>query len=135
VREYTDYIVVHCAATPPSMDIGRDTIDEWHKERGWDGIGYHFVIRRDGSVEAGRHVDAVGAHVRGSNLRSVGICMIGGANEEREPEENYTIDQWKSLSTTVEFLRRMYPDAKVIGHNEVSDKACPCFDVQEWLIN
>jgi hypothetical protein len=134
-RTETDYLVVHCSATPPSMDIGAEKIDEWHKERGWDGIGYHFVIRRDGLVELGRPLEAVGAHVRGYNYLSVGICMIGGVNESGESEDNFLPAQSNALLMTLTFLRQIYPTAEIRGHRDFPevDKDCPSFDVQEWI--
>jgi N-acetyl-anhydromuramyl-L-alanine amidase AmpD len=146
MRHRTDSIVIHCSATAPDSDIGVDEIDSWHKARGWSGVGYHAVIRRDGQVEFGRHFDEPGAHVQGQNFRSVGVCLVGGVNEEGEAEENFTEEQMESLEYTVRFLRLAYPDATVLGHRDLSDdvdgdgvveewewvKDCPCFDVRGW---
>ena len=77
-RTATDYIAVHCAATPPKADIGVAAIDRWHRAKGWNGVGYHRVIRRDGTIEQGRPDEAVGAHVEGFNSTAVGICLAGG---------------------------------------------------------
>ena len=84
-----DHIIVHCSYTPPSMDIGAETIREWHtlpkpKGRGWSDIGYHWVIRRNGTVEAGRSEERAGAHAKGYNQDSIGICLIGGKSEKRK---------------------------------------------------
>ena len=79
-------LVIHCAATKPNMDIGRDEIDSWHKARGWSGIGYHYVIRRDGRIESGRPVEQAGAHASGYNANSIGICLVGGINHNGKPE-------------------------------------------------
>lgn len=135
-RKRTDRIIIHCSATPPSMDIGSTEIDRWHRSRGFFKIGYHFVIRRDGSVEKGRERHEPGAHARGWNNRSVGICMIGGVAEgnRSKPNDNFTAHQWQALAELVTKLKHDYPAALVIGHNEVSDKACPSFDVQEWYL-
>lgn len=132
-RTSTEYIVVHCSATHPGMDIGRDEIDRWHKDRGWSGIGYHYVIRRDGILESGRRIGAKGAHARGYNHKSVGVCMVGGVDRYNDPQDNFTDRQWNQLRTTLSELRAAFPDAKIIGHNEISAKACPSFDVQVWL--
>ncbi len=131
-RNETKEIVVHCAATKPSMDIGASDIDRWHRERGWLKIGYHYVIKRDGTVETGREKEEVGAHAKGHNAISVGICMVGGLSEDNEPETNFTADQWSALETLVDDLKETYPDASVIGHNDISSKACPTFNVGEW---
>ena len=132
MRKETKEIIVHCAATKPSMDIGASDIDRWHRERGWLKIGYHFVIKRDGTVETGRELEEVGAHAKGHNAISVGICMVGGLSEDNEPETNFTADQWSSLENLVDDLKEKYPDANVIGHNDISSKACPTFNVGEW---
>ena len=132
MRKETKEIIVHCAATKPRMDIGASDIDRWHRERGWLKIGYHFVIKRDGTVETGRELEEVGAHAKGHNAISVGICMVGGLSEDNEPETNFTADQWSSLENLVDDLTEKYPDAKVIGHNDISSKACPTFNVGEW---
>lgn len=129
-----DFIVVHCAATPPSSDIGVVEIDRFHKARGWSGIGYHYVIRRNGVVEKGRPDDQPGAHVRGYNNRSLGICLVGGLNEQRKTAPEYTQAQWASLATLVKELSDRYPKAEILGHRDFPDvnKACPCFDVAAW---
>lgn len=132
-RKRTDYIVVHCADTYPDMDIGAREINRWHLERGWLKIGYHLVIRRDGTVENGRGLNQVGAHAQGYNDRSIGICLVGGKSRTDDgPEDNFTEDQMLSLKENIESLLELYPDVKVIGHNEISSKACPCFDVDAW---
>jgi N-acetyl-anhydromuramyl-L-alanine amidase AmpD len=146
MRRRTDYIVIHCSATPPSSDIGADEIDDWHKAKGWSGIGYHAVIRRDGNIEFGRPFDEVGAHVKGQNYRSVGVCLVGGVNEDGSAEDNFTTEQLKSLTAIVATLERAYPGAEVLGHRDLSPdlngdgvvdqsewvKECPCFDVRGW---
>ena len=134
-RQETDYIVIHCSATKASMDhVDAKEIDRWHRQKGWRKIGYHWVIRRDGIVEEGRELGEVGAHARGFNSKSIGICMVGGVDEDMNPENNYTDEQWKSLEDLVRQMKLPYPDAEVLGHCDLPDvsKACPCFDVREW---
>lgn len=132
-RKRTDYIVVHCSDTYTSMDIGADEIRKWHKGRGWKDIGYHFVIRRDGSVEKGRALRAVGAHVQGYNSVSVGICLVGGKADNGRPEDNFAEAQMTSLKTLIDRLLLEFEQAKVTGHNSLnSNRACPCFNVEEW---
>ena len=131
-RKETTEIIIHCAATKPSMKVDATVIDRWHRERGWLKIGYHYVISRDGSIEIGRNEDTVGAHARGHNATSVGICMVGGLSEQGKPEDNFTENQWQMLTRLVDGLTSKYPEAEVIGHNNVSNKDCPCVDVGEW---
>ena len=132
-RNKTDYIVVHCAATKPSMDIGADTIRDWHVNvNGWRDIGYHLVIKRNGDVEKGRDINDSGAHAAGYNSKSIGLCLVGGMAEDNSAEDNFTAQQWTSLLATVKELEVDFPNAKVIGHNEISEKECPSFDVQKW---
>ena len=118
-------IVIHCADTPAGMDIGRDEIDSWHKERGWAGIGYHWVIRRDGTVEAGRLITQVGAHVSGHNHDSIGICMVGG-----KPDFNFTFAQLEALQMLIADMRLVVGNVPILGHRDLDPgKECPTFDV------
>lgn len=135
MRHRTDFIVVHCSATPPGLDIGRLEIDQWHKDKGWNGIGYHGVIRRDGTWEKGRDVNAVGAHVKNYNSRSIGICLVGGVDGVGgKSVNNFTRDQMVMLELRVKDFKDMYPDAIVQGHRDFPNvkKDCPCFDVKSW---
>lgn len=136
-RQRTDFIVIHCSATPDSMDIGAKEIDRWHRAKGWFRIGYHFVIRRDGSIEHGREISEVGAHAYGVNERSVGICLIGGlAKDGKTAEENFTNAQWVSLEKLVNELEEQFPQARVVGHRDVTPgRECPCFEVADWNRN
>lgn len=134
-RPGTKHLVLHCTATPPDADVSAAEIDAWHRERGWSGIGYHFVVRRDGAVEPGRALDEVGAHVRGHNARSVGVCYVGGVDRGGVPEDNRTPEQRVVLRAIVAVLRAAYPDARVLGHRDFSEvsKACPSFNVATEL--
>lgn len=119
-------VVVHCADTPASMDIGVLEIDQWHKARGWTGIGYHYVIRRDGTVETGRDVNTVGAHAYGHNVGSIGVCLVGGKGGF-----NFTIQQLDSLRILRKQLDADVGPVKWVGHAELdAGKTCPNFDVQ-----
>lgn len=132
-RTKTNFIVVHCAATKPSMDTSAADIDRWHRERGWLKIGYHFVVRRNGEIEEGRHIEEVGAHASGYNSSSVSVCLIGGLSEDgKSSENNFTEEQWESFGAVIDTLTNRYPNAKVIGHNDISKKDCPTFNVGEW---
>lgn len=130
-------LVIHCAATTSSMDIGRAEIDEWHKAKGWSGIGYHYVIRRDGTLETGREESVVGAHAQGHNAKSIGICMVGGVEKTAKGKlitnNNFTPTQWTTLLSLVKKLQLRYPNAKLTGHRDLdSRKDCPSFSVREW---
>jgi N-acetylmuramoyl-L-alanine amidase len=127
-------LFIHCSATSSNMDIGATEIDKWHKQRGWSGIGYHWVIKRDGTIEDGRDVNKVGAHVKGYNTGSLGLCMVGGVNEDGNPSDNFTDKQWHSLELMVRGVKAMIPHIAIHGHNEYdSGKACPSFSVPEWV--
>jgi N-acetylmuramoyl-L-alanine amidase len=128
-------IVVHCSATKTNQEVDMAVIDKWHRQRGWRKIGYHFVINRDGVVEEGRAKGEVGAHVKGKNKNSLGICLIGGIDEKGNAESNYTKEQWKALEQLVDYLLDEFGDIEVSGHNEYAAKACPCFNVKEWQSN
>lgn len=127
-------IIVHCAATKPSMNIGAEEIRQWHIERDWIDIGYHYVIRRDGEIEKGRDVMQAGAHAKGHNFSSIGVCLIGGINEDHEPDDNYTLKQYNSLIQLVKFLEMTFNTSELLGHRDLDGvtKACPCFDVRAW---
>ena len=131
-----EYMVVQCAATRPSMDVGVKEIKRWHLQRGFFDVGYHYVIRRDGTVEKGRPDDQPGAHVSGFNSRSLGICMVGGVTEKdvNKAEDNFTEAQWASLKEVLTKLRGTFPKAAIVGHRDLArGKACPSFDVKTKL--
>jgi len=117
------------------MDIGAAEIRDWHVRRGWHDIGYHAVVRRNGRIEEGRALDAVGAHARGYNQRSIGICYVGGLDERGFPHDSRTDEQKRALKSLIERLRRAYPHARILGHRDLPGvyKACPSFDVATWL--
>lgn len=132
LRKKTTRIIIHCSATRPSQDIDAAEIDRWHRERGWKCIGYHLVIKRNGEIDLGRGIGAVGAHAKGYNHTSVSVCLVGGIKEKGTaglPEANFTMRQWVALRSALQFLKQQYPQAKVIGHCDVDPaKACPTFD-------
>lgn len=124
-------IIVHCSATPEGRDINAATIDSWHKERGWSGIGYHYVIKLDGSIEYGRDINKTGAHVKGHNKGSIGICYIGGCDANMNAKDTRTPEQKESLLLLLKTLKKMHPVATIHGHNEFSSKSCPSFNANE----
>jgi N-acetylmuramoyl-L-alanine amidase len=134
-RLATNYIVIHSSATPPSAHVDAAVIDRWHRARGWLGIGYHKVIRRDGVVVVGRPEAAVGAHAGPEyNAVSVAVCMAGGVAEGdvSRPEKNFTPEQWASLEALVRDWKSRYPNAQIVGHRDLNPTECPSFDVKEW---
>ena len=122
-------IIIHCSAVRPDQQSSAADIDRWHKARGWQGIGYHFVVRRDGTVEPGRPVAEVGSHCQNHNRHSIGICYEGGLDALGQPADTRTPEQRRALRTLVDQLRRTYPRALVVGHHTLNPhKSCPCFD-------
>jgi N-acetylmuramoyl-L-alanine amidase len=117
------------------MDIGAKEIDRWHRSKGWFRIGYHFVIRRNGTVELGREINEVGAHTLHYNDRSVGVCLVGGMQEQtKKPENNFTQAQWETLDKLISELEQQFRQARVVGHRDLNKgRDCPCFDVQTWM--
>ncbi|CDF80575.1 N-acetylmuramoyl-L-alanine amidase [Formosa agariphila KMM 3901] len=136
------YIVVHCSATQAGKAFTAKDIDRWHKERGWKGIGYHYVVNIDGSEETGRPEEQIGAHVKDYNKSSIGVCYIGGLNRMNKPEDTRTPQQKTALLALLKRLRRKYPKAKIVGHRDLSkdlngngtiesfewSKACPSYN-------
>lgn len=122
-------IIVHCSATPEGRDFTVADIDRWHRARGFRGIGYHWVVYRDGTVHSGRSEGTPGAHCTGHNSRSVGVCYIGGvAKDGKTPKDTRTPAQRASLLTLLRLLRSRYPKARIHGHRDFAAKACPSFD-------
>lgn len=122
-------IIVHCSATPEGKDYTVMDIRRWHKAQGWSDIGYHYVIYRNGHVEPGRNVDVAGAHCNGHNLHSIGICYIGGVDRDgKTAKDTRTLQQKAVLLSLLTDLRALYPDAKIHGHRDFANKACPSFD-------
>ena len=142
-------ITVHCAATPPSLDVGVEWLRAEHLKRGWSDVGYHFVIKRDGTLEPGRPLSRMGAHVYGHNQNNMGVCLIGGVDEDGKPENNFTEAQFEALRVFISDQCGIHgiPLNQIKGHRDWSPdlnadgkispnefvKACPSFDVQEWL--
>lgn len=130
MRKITE-IIVHCADTPEGRDVRAADIRGWHtKERGWSDIGYHYVVDIDGTIEPGRDLETAGAHCTNHNAKSIGVCYVGGADENMQPKDTRTDAQKASLLLLLKFLRAKYPDAKIYGHRDFAQKACPCFDAK-----
>lgn len=126
-------IIIHCSAVRPNQTSSAAQIDQWHKKQGWKCIGYHYVIRRDGSIERGRPESMVGAHCLNHNQHSIGICYEGGLDANGKPADTRTEAQKHSILTLLKQLKAKYPKALIMGHNVFANKACPCFDaVKEY---
>ena len=127
------YLVLHCTATRLSQRVSVEDIDRWHKALGWEGIGYHWFIDREGHTFAGRPEKQAGAHVKGYNDYAIGICYEGGLAENGRPADTRTQAQKDALFDLLICLHQRYPHAVIMGHNELNPKkACPCFDAEEY---
>ena len=125
-------IIIHCSATPDGKNFTVKQIDACHRQRGFNGIGYHFVIYLDGSIHVGRALAKAGAHCKGYNAHSIGVCYIGGvAADGKTPKDTRTDAQKESLVKLITELRQQFPNASVHGHREFANKACPCFDARK----
>ena len=141
-RIKTDTLVIHCSATPSTMDIGVEKIREWHvDDNKWDDVGYHHVIRRCGTLEPARPEEMQGSHNPQTNYRSVAVCLIGGSDANGKWENNFTDAQFITLKSLILDLLKRYEIKedfkqikKIIGHYQVDNKKeCPSFKVPEWL--
>ena len=132
IREIRE-IIVHCSATPEGRDYSVATLTAWHRQRGFLTIGYHYVIDLQGAVHIGRPLAMVGAHCRGHNARSIGVCYIGGvARDGRTPKDTRTEAQKEALARLLRELHARYPASRLHGHREFANKACPSFDCHEY---
>lgn len=122
-------IIVHCTATQPDSSINADQITCWHLRRGFETIGYHYVVKTDGTVEEGRRSDMMGAHCKGHNHCSIGVVYVGGIDRYGYPYDSRTQAQKTALRELLVELKQRYPQATIHGHYEFAAKSCPCFDV------
>jgi len=139
------YLVVHCTATKEDVDFTSQDIHSWHKQKGWSGIGYHYVVLLDGTIEVGRPEYWQGAHVKGYNHESLGVVYVGGLDENLAPKDTRNDRQKASLRCLLKELKEKYPEAEILGHRDFSKdingngviepfefiKACPCFDAKK----
>lgn len=129
-------IIVHCAATAEGKDFTVADIKRWHLARGFSDIGYHYVIYRDGTIHTGRSESVVGAHCTGHNTHSIGVCYIGGcAADGKTPKDTRTPAQKDALIKILKELKAKYPSAKIHGHRDFANKACPSFDATKEFAN
>jgi len=122
-------LVVHCSDTENVKDFNAADIHKMHLKFGWDGIGYHKIILRSGKIENGRPEYWIGAHVKGKNKISLGVCLIG--------RNNFTNKQFSALEKILKKWKLLYPKAKIVGHCDTgnTDKTCPNFDIITWSKN
>lgn len=143
-----DLIVIHCTATPNGQPVSLETVTQWHRNRGFRTIGYHYLIGVAGGIAVGRPESEIGAHALGFNAHSIGICLVGGlGGPDKQNPGRFTRHQWEALRLTVMALLERYPKAKVVGHRDLSPdldhdgqiepsewiKLCPTFEVAAWM--
>jgi N-acetylmuramoyl-L-alanine amidase len=126
-----DSVIVHCSDTPAGRHTTVDEIRSWHLERGWEDIGYHYVIYLDGTVHTGRPENIPGAHCKGKNSKSIGVCYIGG----KDNVDTRTEEQREALVDLLVYLKTTYPKVRIYGHRDFSDKYCPSFDATKEYEN
>ncbi|GAB6870458.1 N-acetylmuramoyl-L-alanine amidase [Bacteroides rodentium] len=142
-----NYIVVHCSATREDRCLTEHDLLAAHRSRGFKCIGYHYYIRKDGTVLGTRSLELPGAHCRGHNEHSIGICYEGGLDCHGYPKDTRTPEQRSALRLLVAQLLKHFPDVRVCGHRDLSPdlngngeiepeewvKQCPCFEVSKEL--
>ncbi|SHJ36796.1 N-acetylmuramoyl-L-alanine amidase [Bacteroides stercorirosoris] len=142
-----DLIVIHCSATRADRCYTEHDLTADHLRRGFSGAGYHFYIRKNGDIKTLRAIEIPGAHVKGYNGSSVGICYEGGLDADGRPADTRTDFQKHSLRVLVLLLLKDYPGSRVAGHRDLSPdlnhngeiepeewiKQCPCFDAADIL--
>lgn len=139
------HIVIHCTATIQGKEITVKDVDSWHREKGWKGIGYHYLIGLNGCIEKGREEEKIGAHVKGYNRNTIGIAYVGGLNKRLAAKDTRTRKQKRALKDLIKKLKEKYPEAEIVGHRDFSKdlnkngviepfefvKMCPCFNVKK----
>ena len=128
--EAVRYLVIHCSATREDRSYTVQQLRSDHLSRGFIDIGYHYYIRRDGTLTQHRRHDEVGAHCRPFNRCSIGICYEGGLDANGKPKDTRTLEQRGAIITLLIELKRKFPNAMIRGHNEMPGsvpKACPCY--------
>ncbi len=122
-------IIVHCSATREGENFEVAEIRKWHLARGFSDIGYHFYIDLYGEIHKGRDIAKIGAHCKGHNRNSIGICYCGGVEADGKTPKDTRYDcQKESLTAVLRTLKAMYPNAVIHSHNDFANKACPSFN-------
>lgn len=138
---YINKIILHCSATPEGEDYSVEQIRQSHLARGFNDIGYHWYIGRDGKINKGRDESKIGAHTTGQNAHSIGVCYCGGCpprsvkNWMYQSKDTRTPEQKASLIKLCKELKSRYPNATIHGHREFANKACPSFDAYNEFKN
>lgn len=146
-RKVTNGLAIHCTATPEGRNVDATDVDAMHRAKGWEGIGYHYIVHLDGSIEAGRPENCVGSHIEGRNHDLLGIVYAGGLDVHGKAKDTRTPDQKDGLAHLVKSLNAKYKLKSIGGHRDYSPdknhdgiiesyewlKDCPCFDVKSWL--
>lgn len=132
------WVVIHCSATKEGKDFDVEDIRRWHKNQGWSDVGYHYVIKLDGTIQKGREDHVIGAGVKNFNKNSIHICLIGGLDSNGDPKNTFTDAQLQSARQLARDLQEQYTGKyfpAVVGHRDFPGvaKACPCFDVVPWF--
>jgi N-acetyl-anhydromuramyl-L-alanine amidase AmpD len=122
------FIIIHCSAVRPDQMSSAAQIDSWHRDRGFHlGIGYHYVVRRNGEIEPGRPEWMIGAHCLHHNSHSIGVCYEGGLDIRGQPADTRTPEQKAALRWLLTMLHKAYPRALIVGHHDLNPtKDCPC---------
>ena len=142
-----DLIVIHCTATRENQRFTEEMLEQCHRDRGFDACGYHYYVRQDGNILSMRPKEKPGAHAKGYNAHSIGIAYEGGLDQDGKPKDTRSSWQRHSLRVLVKALLMDYPDARVVGHRDLSPdkngdgvispqewmKQCPCFEVSTLL--
>ena len=125
-------IIVHCTATKEGQDFDIEDVRNWHVEgNGWRDVGYHYVVKLDGTIQLGRPLEVAGAHCKGHNEDSIGVCYVGGLDGFGEPCDTRTTEQVDSLGALIYTLVHTFPGSEVYGHRDFANKACPSFDARK----
>lgn len=126
-----DSIILHSTATPEGRNVTVDEIRQWHIERGWNDIGYHYVIYRNGAIKKGRPIEIQGAHTLGYNDNSIGVVYVGGTDESGKAKDTRTMLQGISMRLLIAYLKAKHGIKTVLGHKQCTSTECPSFDVEE----
>ena len=134
-------IVLHCSATRVNQNFTIEQLEACHKARGFQTVGYHYYITKDGTLYPGRPESQMGAHAKGFNAHSIGICYEGGLDENGKPCNTLTPEQTARINDVLARLHKLFPKAKIVGHRDLpgtTPKECPCFDAHSifgWIEN
>lgn len=131
IERIVNLVVIHCTGTPEGRPTTLEEVTLWHRKRGFRTIGYHYLIHLDGSISRGRDESEIGAHCKGFNKYSIGVAYVGGCDKNMKPKDTRTHEQKHALRVLIEQLKDKYPDAIIQGHNDLSKKACPSYNVHK----